>query len=406
MDEQPVKSKKSHYILTFVIGISVIGVIIVILGIATNWFRGSRPNGPAGGSPGGYNCINTPTLAHPDGAYICTSETGGPYAAGCYESGPAFSVGTGCGGTHPETPVPNSCDNSTWSPSGKKPCTPCKVCPADKVVDNQCTTTADATCTKRLPNSCDNSTWSPSGKKPCTPCKVCTYGVKVACNSTTDNICKPKPPPGPLHYSCNFVSGLVSPNTCRVANKVPDSVDVLPQICQDWKGDDAQKKAQTACLYKDGKPTATGCSFKYDGRPGDNLQSCDDSPTECCWFQNNLGYNCTGSAKNLQDVVYFTGQYRDSPPGMICQGSPFKAQDKCLLKSQDGECITPGASPPVRPCGSGWVEDSKDTCCDSTAKPYPITKDLCNCSAGGSPAAAKLKVGDYGYNACTNVDDY
>ena len=84
MDEQPVKSKKSHYILTFVIGISVIGVIIVILGIATNWFRGSRPNGPAGGSPGGYNCIYmTPTLAHPDGAYICTSETGGPYAAGC-----------------------------------------------------------------------------------------------------------------------------------------------------------------------------------------------------------------------------------------------------------------------------------------------------------------------------------
>ena len=56
MDEQPVKSKKSHYILTFVIGISVIGVIIVILGIATNWFRGSSPNGPAGGSPGGYNC--------------------------------------------------------------------------------------------------------------------------------------------------------------------------------------------------------------------------------------------------------------------------------------------------------------------------------------------------------------
>ena len=31
MDEQPVKSKKSHYILTFVIGISVIGVIIVYI---------------------------------------------------------------------------------------------------------------------------------------------------------------------------------------------------------------------------------------------------------------------------------------------------------------------------------------------------------------------------------------
>jgi hypothetical protein len=168
MDEQPVKSKKSHYILTFVIGISVIGVIILILGIATNWFRSSPngPNGPAGGSPGGYNCKYTPTPAHPDGAYICTPETGGPYAAGCYESGPASSVGTGCEGTHPETPAPGPCPKGKWSTNGIEPCKPCSTCPAGQAIDNPCTSTADATCkdppafTQGIPFTYDSSYWS------------------------------------------------------------------------------------------------------------------------------------------------------------------------------------------------------------------------------------------------------
>ena len=203
----------------------------------------------------------------------------------------------------------------------------------------------------------------------------------------------------PSHYSCNFVSGLVSPNTCKVANKVPASVDVPPQICQDWEGADAQKKAQTACLYKDGKPTATGCSFTYDGGPGDNLKSCDDTlGTECCWFASNN--TCTGTAAGKGYNVYFTGQYRSD---LICQGSPFQAQDKCLLASHEGDCSTPGASIPSRPCGSGWVEDNQTfSCCDSNTSAYKITQDLCNCSVGWTD---KLKVGDYGYNACTNADD-
>jgi len=197
------------------------------------------------------------------------------------------------------------------------------------------------------------------------------------------------------------VSGLVSPNTCRVANKVPDSVDVPPQICQDWNGDDAQKKAETACLYKDGKPTATGCSFTHDGGPDKaNLQSCVDSPTECCWFvSDDDERTCTNSAKKKYTGVYFTGQYSGN---ITCQGSPFKAQDKCLLASEDGKCITSGASIPSRtPCASGWVEGDGFKCCDSTTSPFKITQDLCNCSAGGLSAADKLKVGDYGYNACT-----
>jgi hypothetical protein len=194
------------------------------------------------------------------------------------------------------------------------------------------------------------------------------------------------------------VSGLVSPNTCKVANKVPASVDVPPQICQDWEGADAQKKAQTACLYKDGNPTASGCSFTYDGGPGDNLKSCTDSPTECCWFASNN--TCTGTAP---DNVYFTGQYRGGAATLICQGSPFQAQDKCLLASQEGDCFTPGASIPDRPCGSGWVKDNKTSrCCDSNTSSFKITPDLCNCSVGYTD---NLKVGDYGYNACTNADD-
>ena len=209
----------------------------------------------------------------------------------------------------------------------------------------------------------------------------------------------PPPSPPPSHYSCNFVSGLVSPNTCKVANKVPASVDVPPQICQDWEGADAQKKAQTACLYKDGKPTATGCSFTYDGGPGDNLKSCDDTlGTECCWFASNN--TCTGTAAGKGYNVYFTGQYRSD---LICQGSPFQAQDKCLLASHEGDCLTPRASIPSRPCGSGWVKDNKTfSCCDSNTSAYKITQDLCNCSVGWTD---KLKVGDYGYNACTNADD-
>ncbi len=119
MDEQPVKPKKSHYILTFVIGISVIGVIILILGIATNWFRGSSPagpDGPAGGSPGGgYDCNYMTTSFKPHGAWICTPETGGPYTAGCSESGKPSSVTQGCAHTHPVAPGPSPTPGPTPS---------------------------------------------------------------------------------------------------------------------------------------------------------------------------------------------------------------------------------------------------------------------------------------------------
>ena len=144
MNNQPVKSKKSHYILAFVIGIGVIGFIILILGIATNWFRGSSPTDPNGGSPG--------------------------------------------------TPAPAKCeDGATWSKDGLKPCKPCSKCPVDQVVDNLCTSTSNTKCKERLPTSCEEGKWSNDGIKPCKPCSKCQYGTNVPCNSKRDTICKSKP---------------------------------------------------------------------------------------------------------------------------------------------------------------------------------------------------------------------
>ena len=208
------------------------------------------------------------------------------------------------------------------------------------------------------------------------------------------------------------MSGLVSNNTCKVANHVPDHVDVPPQICQEWSGDDAKKSAQEACLYdKEGNNTVTGCSFTHHGGTGD-IKTCTTSSNECCSFTQPPGVvSCTSAASRLpgDNKIYFTGQWNELMTALVCQGSPFVEQSKCLFETNEGKCEInrKTADIPPRPCdgdGDGWVNNSGH-CCDQKTQCYQITPDLSNCSTSQSEAE-KLKKGDYGYNTCTlNSDD-
>ena len=142
--------------------------------------------------------------------------------------------------------------------------------------NDDCNTVEDGTCRQCIngfcnpeepaptPESCvSGSTWSSTGKAPCKNCTQCSNGVKTACTTTTDTICKAAPS-GP---------GKCPSNMSKVSTTT--GTDTMP-ICPNGE----KPCAQYGEKCKFGDMTLNCCHDNITcPTTGDNVNHCPPAPT-------------------------------------------------------------------------------------------------------------------------------